>query len=108
MPPFRGRAIRMIHRDLPFDQLEIDFAALERRKALEYEKLNRVIRFALSGACRQREILRYFGEENAPRCGHCDNCRLHGPRPGLEGQPAAAPATMPRKIRLWERSWRRS
>ena len=39
--------------------------ALERRKAPEYEKLNRVIRFALSGACRQREILRYFGEENA-------------------------------------------
>ena len=80
VPPFRGRAIRMIHRDLPFDELEIDFEALERRKALEYEKLNNVIRFALSGACRQREILRYFGEENAPRCGHCDNCRRHGRR----------------------------
>lgn len=75
VPPFRGRAIRMIDRERPFDELEIDFEALERRKALEYEKLNVVIRFAMSGTCRQREILRYFGEENAPQCGHCDNCR---------------------------------
>jgi len=88
VPPFRGRAIRMIRRDLPFEELEIDFAALERRKALELEKLNRVISFALSGACRQREILRYFGEVNAPRCGHCDNCGRHGPQPS-----AATPTT---------------
>ena len=78
VPPFRGRAIRMIRRDLPFDELEIDFEALERRKAAEYEKLNRVIRFALGGACRQREILRYFGEESDAQCGHCDNCRKNG------------------------------
>ena len=48
IPPFRGRAIRMIQRDTPFDELEIDFEALDRRKAAEYEKLNLVIRFALS------------------------------------------------------------
>ena len=77
VPAFRGRAIRMIRRDLPFDKLEIDFEEIERRKAAEYEKLDRVIRFAMGGSCRQREILRYFGEENAERCGHCDNCRLH-------------------------------
>lgn len=81
VPPFRGRAIRMIHRDLPFEKLEIDFEALQQRKALEYEKLDRVIRFALSGSCRQREILRYFGETDAKHCGHCDNCRLRGTRP---------------------------
>lgn len=87
VPPFRGRAIRMIHRDLPFGKLEIDFEALERRKQLEYDKLNRVVSFALGGACRQREILRYFGESNPPRCGHCDNCRHHGsPLPLGDGQ----------------------
>jgi ATP-dependent DNA helicase RecQ len=74
LPPFRGRAIRMIRRDLPFDELEIDFAELERRKAMEFEKLDLVVRFALGGQCRQREILRYFGEENPAPCGHCDNC----------------------------------
>jgi ATP-dependent DNA helicase RecQ len=77
VPAFRGRAIRMIRRDLAFDELEIDFEEIERRKAAEYEKLERVVRFAMGGACRQREILRYFGEEDAERCGHCDNCRLH-------------------------------
>lgn len=78
VPPFRGRAIRMIQRNVPFDRLEIDFETLERRKRLEYEKLNQVIRFALTGACRQRDILRYFGETDAQRCGHCDNCRAQG------------------------------
>ncbi|MGA2062387.1 MAG: ATP-dependent DNA helicase RecQ, partial [Thermoguttaceae bacterium] len=74
VPPFRGRAIRMIRRDLPFDKLGIDFTALERRKASELDKLNQIVSFALSGSCRQREILRYFGEKNPARCGHCDNC----------------------------------
>jgi ATP-dependent DNA helicase RecQ len=77
VPPFRGRAIRMIRRDLPFDKLGIDFTALERRKASELEKLNLMVTFALSGSCRQREILRYFGEKNPQRCGHCDNCGQH-------------------------------
>ncbi|MGA2797925.1 MAG: ATP-dependent DNA helicase RecQ, partial [Thermoguttaceae bacterium] len=75
LPPFRGRAIHMIRRDLPFDKLGIDFAALERRKASELQKLNQMVSFALGQSCRQREILRYFGEKNPARCGHCDNCR---------------------------------
>ena len=99
VPPFRGRAIRMIDRQRPFEELEIDFEALERRKALEYEKLNLVIRFALSGACRQREILRYFGEENAPKCGHCDNCRAHGSAGPLgEGRGRLTSESSPRPL----------
>ncbi len=98
VPPFRGRAIRMVDRSRPFAELEIDFEALERRKAQEYEKLNQVIGFALSGACRQREILRYFGETDAQRCGHCDNCRLHSvsPRPMEAGPRAKAADISPR------------
>lgn len=87
VPPFRGRAIRMVRRDVPFEDLEIDFEATERLKAAEYEKLNRVIRFALSTRCRQQEILRYFGEENAPACRHCDNCDRNG-SPRSESSPA--------------------
>ena len=64
LPPFRGRAIRMIRRDLPFEKLGIDFATLDRRKASELEKLDQIVDFALSGSCRQQEILRYFGEKN--------------------------------------------
>ncbi len=81
LPPFRGRAIRMLRRDVPFEQLDIDFAALDRRKAAEREKLQRIIDFARSRTCRQQEILHYFGEEDARPCGHCDNCdRSRGSR----------------------------
>ena len=41
----------------PFDELEIDFETLERRKAAEYERLEHVLRFARSHGCRQQEIL---------------------------------------------------
>ncbi len=77
VPAFHGRAIRMIRRDLPFDKLDIDFEAVERRKSSELQKLNQIVSFTLSGLCRQGEILRYFGEQNPQRCGHCDNCRQH-------------------------------
>ena len=100
VPPFRGRAIRMLKRDVPFEELEIDFAALEKRKAAEYDKLNRMVRFALSGACRQQEILRYFGEGDAGECHHCDNCSKHErrdragsrTRPSTQGQSRRRPA----------------
>ncbi len=92
VPPFRGRAIRMLKRDVPFDQLEIDIDALEKRKAAEYDKLNRVVRFALSGGCRQQEILRYFGEGDAPACQHCDNCAK---KEGKGGPRAASGAGVP-------------
>jgi len=91
VPPFRGRAIRMLRRDLPFNKLEIDFEELHRRKDAEFEKLNRVIRFALGGSCRQREILHYFGEDRAGPCGHCDNCAEQGASPKVSAaRPAAA------------------
>ena len=90
VPPFRGRAIRMIRRDLPFEELEIDFEALERRKAAEYEKLNRVVRFALSGACRQREILRYFGETNAAAMRPLRQLPRSGTAEAAGARPAAA------------------
>jgi ATP-dependent DNA helicase RecQ len=80
VPAFRGRAIRMIRRDVPFDKLEIDFEEQEVRKAAELEKLNRMVRFALSRDCRQQEILRYFGEGDAKTCGHCDNCAKRAPK----------------------------
>jgi ATP-dependent DNA helicase RecQ len=70
----------MLKRDVPFEELEIDFEALEVRKAAEYDKLNRMVRFALSGACRQQEILHYFGESEAGVCHHCDNCAKHDRR----------------------------
>jgi len=74
VPPFRGRAVHMVRRDLEFDQLELDFESLERRRALDYDKLERVLDYALAPGCRQQVILRYFGDPAAEDCGHCDRC----------------------------------
>lgn len=74
IPPFRGRAVHVIDRELPFEQLEIDFDELERRKRSEFEKLEAVIGFARTAGCRQRVILNYFGEADAGNCGSCDRC----------------------------------
>lgn len=78
IPPFRGRAIRMLERAQPFHKLELDFKTLDERKEAEYDKLNRMIAFAETSRCREREILAYFGQENAEPCGRCDNCQRRG------------------------------
>ena len=74
VPPFRGRAVHMLVRDKPFDELGIDFDEQLRLKDAEYAKLDRVIRYAISGSCRQLEILDYFGDPSKRVCGNCDNC----------------------------------
>ncbi len=84
VPPFRGRAVHMLRRDQAFHQLEIDYTRLEERRRSNYEKLDRVVRFASTRRCRQRDILRYFGETTTEKCGHCDNC---GAKPGIEPPP---------------------
>ena len=81
IPPFRGRAVHVVDRSRSFAQLEIDFAELQRRKEAEFEKLQRVIKFATTRRCRQLEILEYFGDPDRVQCGNCDNC---GNQPRVE------------------------
>ena len=83
VPPFRGRAVHLVKRDLSFEQLEIDFDDLKARKQAEFEKLESVIKFARTASCRQQVILRYFGESGASNCGLCDHCK---PENGPAGQ----------------------
>src|SRR5262245_41675573 len=73
VPPFRGRAVHMLERAKPFDELGIDFDEQDRLKQDEYAKLDRVIRYATSRNCRQIEILDYFGDPAKKKCGLCDN-----------------------------------
>jgi ATP-dependent DNA helicase RecQ len=75
VPPFRGRAIVVRRRDVPFDDVVIDFETLELQKKAEYDRLEHVLQFARGYRCRQQEILHYFGQTDAAPCGHCDNCQ---------------------------------
>ncbi|WP_417748483.1 RecQ family ATP-dependent DNA helicase [Rosistilla oblonga] len=90
VPPFRGRAIHFRKRDVPFNDLKIDFVELERRKRAEYEKLDHVIRFAQTPNCRQLAVLNYFGDPAADVCGNCDRCDLTQPRKNAAVTTAAA------------------
>ena len=74
VPPFRGRAVHLLCPEKKFRELNIDFSELERRKSAEFEKLERMVRLAATNRCRQLEILDYFGDPEAAKCGRCDNC----------------------------------
>lgn len=74
VPPFRGRAVHFRKRDVAFNDLEIDFGNLRKRKEAEYDRLNQVVSYAQSPLCRQARILSYFGDKSAENCGQCDRC----------------------------------
>jgi ATP-dependent DNA helicase RecQ len=62
----------------PLEELEIDFARLDAKRARDLAKLHRTIAYAEHRACRHHFILDYFGDaESAPRCTVCDNCLAH-------------------------------
>jgi ATP-dependent DNA helicase RecQ len=48
--------------------------APEERKRVELQKLDALLGFCESTACRHQTLLRYFGEEHPGDCGQCDNC----------------------------------
>ncbi len=74
IPPFRGHAIRVLNRSRKARDLKIDFSTLQKRKNQEYDKLERMIKYAEARACRRAYILQYFGDPEVSRCGRCDNC----------------------------------
>ncbi|WP_300614695.1 DNA helicase RecQ [Dokdonella sp.] len=46
----------------------------EERKRVERAKLDALLGYAETIACRRQRLLAYFGEERATPCGNCDNC----------------------------------
>jgi ATP-dependent DNA helicase RecQ len=51
----------------------------EERKRLELRKLDALLGYCESTACRRQSLLGWFGEAHAGACGNCDNC-LDPPR----------------------------
>jgi RecQ family ATP-dependent DNA helicase len=55
--------------------LAVDFELLELRVARERQMLDRMVRFSDTRGCRRQNLLRYFGDGEAPRsCTACDSC----------------------------------
>ncbi len=55
-------------------QMLLSGEAPEERKRVELQKLDALLGFCESTACRHQAILRYFGEEHPGDCDQCDNC----------------------------------
>ena len=72
-PPFRGTEIRILKRVAPED-LKLDFTALSQKLERAENKLNEMENYAYYSACRQKYILKYFGELDVKDCGRCDQC----------------------------------
>ena len=51
-----------------------DGDAGEERKRLERSKLDALLGYCESTACRRQQLLGYFGESHPGACGNCDNC----------------------------------
>ena len=95
VPPFRDNAIRVNDRKRRPRDIEIDFAELQTRKQREYDKLDRMVRYAQT-RCRRSFLLGYFGDVHADRvhCGSCDNCGdgRDAPSPARDVAPIDTPA----------------
>jgi ATP-dependent DNA helicase RecQ len=46
----------------------------EHHKRIEHHKLESIIGYCESVACRRQVLLNYFGEQLSVKCGNCDNC----------------------------------
>ncbi|MDD5058697.1 MAG: RecQ family ATP-dependent DNA helicase [Sideroxydans sp.] len=55
-------------------QMLLSGDAPEERKRVELQKLDALLGFCESTACRHQTVLRYFGEEHPGGCNECDNC----------------------------------
>jgi hypothetical protein len=74
------------------EDLAVDFELLELRVARERQMLDRLVRFADTRGCRRQNLLRYFGDADAPRgCEACESCK--GSRAPQPEDFAAAPRT---------------
>ncbi len=62
----------------------------ERQRRIERQKIDALVGYCETVACRRQVLLGYFGEADRPPCGHCDNCR--NPPESWEGTVAAQKA----------------
>ena len=63
------------------------------QRRIERQKLDALIGYCETVACRRQVLLGYFGEVDRPPCGNCDNCRT--PVPTWDGTVAAQKALDP-------------
>jgi ATP-dependent DNA helicase RecQ len=56
------------------DHFDLDVKYLELRKEILHKQINAVVSYASSNVCRSIQLLHYFDEQKATKCGVCDIC----------------------------------
>ena len=74
IPGKRIRGTRLLQRDLQPYQLPIDVTALREKENRDRAKLKAMVDYAYGRECRQKIMLRYFGDPDFAGCGACDRC----------------------------------
>lgn len=75
IPGERLRGTRLKQADINPFGLKLNWDALKEKEQGDRAKLKAMVELCYSDACRQQDILRYFGEKEAGVCGSCDRCQ---------------------------------
>jgi ATP-dependent DNA helicase RecQ len=70
----RVRGTKLLQPDLRPSELPLDTGALREKEKRDRTKLKAMVAYAYGRDCRQRMILRYFGDPELANCGACDQC----------------------------------
>jgi ATP-dependent DNA helicase RecQ len=70
----RGAKFSLLKRDVTGEELERMAREYEEKGASDRAKLERMMLYGQSAACRWGLLLEYFGEGAGAKCGGCDNC----------------------------------
>jgi ATP-dependent DNA helicase RecQ len=85
--------VRLASEPVAPQRLELDYAALQRRKQHELKKIRRMIGYANARQCRRHRILEYFGEAwHKHNCAACDYCLREGAFGETAGRPKRTPS----------------
>lgn len=73
--------IILLRERVPAENLSINFTAYRERKERQSNRLQAAISYAETDICRSQQLVRYFGEKGAARCGVCDVCLAQRKQP---------------------------
>lgn len=65
---------RMLLENAPPNE-QMDAQTQQQVRAMDYERLNQMQQYCTASDCLRARLLRYFGQESAPRCQNCSNCK---------------------------------
>ncbi len=102
----RGRKLYRARTLATPDELDQVLGEYERRHQSDRDRLDKIMRYAETTACRARVIAEYFAEPSATDCGRCDNCRAPAERRVIQPvrrRRTAAPAVPPSPFAVGER-----